>query len=414
MIKNDEVFYKICFDSLIDGICIANHEGKIVMNNSALEEIFGYNKGELINKQLDVLIPKAHRKIHVRLFNSYLNSPKKYNKGKGREFYGLHKNGSILDLEIGLNYFTYQGDVFAKALISEISTRKEKEFRIKEHNRNLENEVEKQNIELTHVVAELEKSNLMLKEEIKDRIKAENNAQIALEKEKELSLMQTKFMALASHEFKTPLSGILTSAGLIEKYHQIGLREKVLNHVSTIKNLVYQLNAILDDFLYVESIESAKYNFQLSRFKFCQIIKKIVQEAQPVLKKGQKIEVIPCESPVEIYQDQKVIDIIIRNVLYNAIKYSPKGSKVELKMHVEDDLIVVITDEGIGIPNEAKNHVFDKFYRAKNALTVQGTGIGLNIVKRHLNKLNGSILLESEENIGTKVILKIPLNNDAL
>jgi hypothetical protein len=317
-------------------------------------------------------------------------------------------------LEIGLNYFKYEGHIFGKALISEIGTRKEKEFKIKEHNRNLENEVEKQNIELTHVVAELEKSNLMLKEEIKDRIKAEKNAKIALEKEKELSLMQTKFMALASHEFKTPLSGILTSAGLIEKYQQIGSEVKILNHAATIKNLVYQLNAILDDFLYVESIESEKYSFQLSRFKICQVINKIVEEAQPVLKEGQKIEVIPCENPIEICQDQKVIDIIIRNVLYNAIKYSPTDSRVEMKMYMEDDLIIVIKDEGIGIPPEAKNHVFEKFYRAKNALPVQGTGIGLNIVKRHLNKLNGSILLESEENVGTKVILKIPLNIDKL
>ena len=81
-------------------------------------------------------------------------------------------------------------------------------------------------------------------------------------------------------------------------------------------------------------------------------------------------------------------------------------------MYQEDKLIVVIKDEGIGIPSEAKNHVFERFYRAKNALPVQGTGIGLNIVKRHLQKLKGSILLESEENVGTKVILKIPLNID--
>ena len=95
-----------------------------------------------------------------------------------------------------------------------------------------------------------------------------------------------------------------------------------------------------------------------------------------------------------------------------SLKYSPKDSKVELKMYIEDDLVVVIKDEGIGIPQEAKHHVFERFYRAKNALTVQGTGIGLNIVKRHLIKLKGSILIESEENVGTKVILKIPLNKD--
>ena len=109
MIINDEVFYKICFDSLIDGICISNHEGRIVMNNSALEEIFGYKKGELLNKTLDILIPEAQRKIHKHHYNSYLNFPKKYNKGKGREFHGLHKDGSILDLEIGTKLINSEG-----------------------------------------------------------------------------------------------------------------------------------------------------------------------------------------------------------------------------------------------------------------------------------------------------------------
>ena len=411
MIKNDDVFYKICFDSLIDGICIVNKKGLIVINNSSLDEIFGYSKGELLNKKIDVLVPEAHRISHKSHFESYLKFPKKYNKGKGREFYGLHKNGSILDLEIGLNYFEHKGSFYAKALVSEIGTRKQKESRIKEQNRNLEDEVEKRNNELTRVIAELEKANLMLKDEIKDRIKAEKNAKIALEKEKELNLMQTKFMALASHEFKTPLSGILTSAGLIEKYNQIGASDKIKHHSTTIKNLVYQLNAILDDFLYLEGIESENYSFQLSHFTFCQVVKKIVEEAKPVLKEGQTIDVIPCKSPIEIFQDQKVVDIIIRNVLYNAIKYSNKGSKVELKMHVDDELVVIIKDEGIGIPSEAKSHVFERFYRAKNALPIQGTGIGLNIVKRHIEKLNGSILIESEENKGTTVVLKIPLVN---
>ena len=412
MVKNDEVFYKICFDSLIDGICIVDNKGLIVMNNSSLDEIFGYSKGELFNKKINMLIPEAHRISHKSHFESYLKFPKKYSKGKGREFSGLHKNGSILDLEIGLNYFEHDGNFFAKALISEIGTRKQKEFRIKEQNKNLEDVVEKRNNELTSVIAELEKSNLMLKDEIKDRIKAEKNAKIALEKEKELNLMQTKFMALASHEFKTPLSGILTSAGLIEKYNQIGASDKINKHSITIKNLVYQLNAILDDFLYLEGIESENYSFQLSRFTFCQVVKKIVDEAKPVLKEGQTIDVVPCKNPIEIFQDQKVVDIIIRNVLYNAIKYSNKGTKVELKMLVEDELIVIIKDEGIGIPPEAKSHVFERFYRAKNALPIQGTGIGLNIVKRHIEKINGSIFIESEENIGTTVVLKIPLINN--
>ena len=115
MFKRDEVFYKICFDSLLEGICIANEEGRIVMLNSALGEIFGYKKSELLGKKIDILIPQSHHHIHHQHFSSYVKFPKKYKKGKGREFMGLHKNGSILDLEIGLNYFEHEGLFYAKA-----------------------------------------------------------------------------------------------------------------------------------------------------------------------------------------------------------------------------------------------------------------------------------------------------------
>ncbi len=313
--QSDEVFYKICFDSLIEGICIANHEGRIVMINSATEDIFGYKEAELLGQNFDFLIPKDLRKVHLQHFNSYLNFPKKYKKGKGREFFGLHKNGAILDLEIGLNHFVHEGAFFAKALISEISTRKRKELIIKEKNRVLEREVQKQTDQLLQAVNDLESSNLKLKEEIQERIFAENNAKRAFEKEKELNAMQTKFMSLASHEFKTPLSGILTSASLIEKYNEINSKEKIHSHVLTIKTLVNQLNSILDDFLFLEKTESDNYSFQLSKVKICELVNRLIADASGILKEGQRIDFEPCLEAIEVWQDRKVIDIIIRNVL---------------------------------------------------------------------------------------------------
>lgn len=408
MVTSDEVFYKICFDSLLEGICIANQEGRIVMHNSAIEEIFGYKKGELIGQKIDILIPESHRSLHLKHFDSYLKFPKKYKKGKGRDFYGRHKNGSILDLEIGLNYFVYKGDFYAKALISEISTRKKKESVIKEKNRNLELEVAGRTKQLVRVVSELEKTNLSLKEEIKERIMAENRAKLAFEKEKELNMMQTKFMSLASHEFKTPLSGIITSAGLIEKYNQLADNGKIASHVITIKTLVNQLNGILDDFLFLENAENESYTPHLSWFKFCDLINKLVNDATAILKEGQRILVRPCAFKKEVYQDRKMVDIIMRNVLYNAIKYSGKNEVIFISIENGASLKVTIKDHGIGIPKEALKHVFERFYRAKNALHLSGTGIGLNIVKVHLEKLKGTIAIESEEHKGTIVTIELP------
>ncbi len=406
---DNEAFYKICFDSLIEGLCIANDAGEIVMNNSACEEIFGYESGELIGQSIDILIPEPHRNVHHYHFDTYFEHPRKFKKGKGREFLGQHKNGEILDLEIGLNFFEYEGKRYAKALISEIGTRKKKVTEIKESNRRLESEVDRRTELLTKAVSELERANFLLKEEVDERIRAEKNAKRAFEKEKELSQMQAKFLSMVSHEFKTPLSGILTSASLVDKYSQKSPNERISNHVATIKNLVLQLNDILDDFLFLENSESGKYQFTGSRFKICDLIRKIVSDAGALMKPGQKFEIIPCLNASPILQDRKVVDIILRNIIYNAIKYSPANSTIQIKIRINDNLRIEIRDEGIGIPEEAREHIFDRFYRAKNVLHIQGTGIGLNIVRRHLLQMKGSIEISSKENEGTTVFVTMPV-----
>ena len=409
---DNEAFYKICFDSLIEGLCIANDAGEIVMNNSACEEIFGYESGEMIGKSIDILIPEPHRNVHHYHFESYFQHPRKFKKGKGREFLGRHKNGEILDLEIGLNFFDYEGKRYAKALISEIGTRKKKVTEIKESNRRLESEVDRRTQLLTKAVSELERANFLLKEEVDERIRAEKNAKRAFEKEKELSQMQAKFLSMVSHEFKTPLSGILTSASLVEKYNEKSPNERISNHVATIKNLVLQLNDILDDFLFLENSESHRYQFASSRFKICDLIRKIVSDAGALMKPGQKFDIIPCKTPVPLVQDRKVVDIILRNIIYNAIKYSPANSTIHITIRINDYLHIEIRDEGIGIPEGAMEHIFDRFFRAKNVLHIQGTGIGLNIVRRHLIQMKGSIEVSSKENEGTTVFLSMPVMGD--
>jgi PAS domain S-box-containing protein len=379
------------------------------MNNSACEEIFGYERGEMIGQPIDILIPEAHRKVHHYHFDTYFQHPRKFRKGKGREFLGRHKSGEMLDLEIGLNFFDYEGKRYAKALISEIGTRKRKVSQIKESNRRLENEVDRRTDLLTKAVSELERANFLLKEEVNERIKAEENAKKAFKKEKELSQMQAKFLSMVSHEFKTPLSGILTSASLVEKYNEKSPNGRISNHVATIKNLVLQLNDILDDFLFLENSETGRYQFTKSRFMICDLIRKIVSDAQALMKPGQKFEIIPCEKPVAVVQDRKVVDIILRNIIYNAIKYSPAKSTIRIKIAINDSVLIEIRDEGIGIPDEAMEHIFDRFYRARNVLHIQGTGIGLNIVRRHLERMKGSIEISSKENEGTTVFLSLPV-----
>ena len=402
MLENDKNFYKICFDTLLEGICITDNKGKIVLNNSPLEEIFGYEKGELLNKNIDLLIPKKYHKSHQDYYKTYFKNPIRHKKGKGREFLGLHKNGNIIQLEIGLNHFTFNDKVYAKALISDISWRKKDELKIKNLNIGLEKEVEKQTKELNQVITKL-------KDEIQEKILAKNKAKIAFQKEKELNLLQTKFLSLVSHEFKTPLSGILTSISLIEKYNESIINENIQNHAFKIKKLVFQLNSVLDDFLFLEKTETKDLKYQLTKFNFCEFIDEIIENSRSVLKKGQTIKLTPCDSKIEVIQDKKIVDIIIRNVLFNSIKYSPENSNIKINITNNSYLKIIVQDNGIGIPKKDQKHIFERFFRAKNALHFQGTGIGLNIVKHHIEELKGSIKFISEEKKGSTFTIKLPL-----
>jgi signal transduction histidine kinase len=213
---------------------------------------------------------------------------------------------------------------------------------------------------------------------------------------------------MASHEFKTPLSGIYTSATLIGKYNDAAI-EKIDIHVEKIKKLVNQFNAILDDFLLLEKTETREINYQPEKFILYDLMKEILRDAQSVIKKGQSFELNPCKEKAEVYHDKKILSLIFRNIIYNAIKYSKKNTAIKIDISTNGYITVKVTDQGIGIPQEDQKHIFERFFRAANALPFQGTGIGLNIVKYHVEALKGSIKFKSEENKGSVFTVKLPL-----
>ena len=409
MLQDDKIFYELCFNSLLEGICITNERGNILMNNESLERIFKYNKGELRDKNISLLIPLQYKHTHHKHVETYFKNPSGYLKGEKREFYGQCKNGEIIPIEIGLNYLNYEGNIYAKATISDISKRRSKENKIIEDKFLLEKEVKKKTKKLSKSVKKLKETNLKLKEEIQNRIYAEEKVKKAYQKEKELSVLKTKFLSLASHEFKTPLSGVFSSAILIEKYNKEHPNQKIKEHALKIKKLVKQLNSVLDDFLFLEKTENQKIDYNYSRFLFSEFLDEIIRNTKPILKKGQTIVYHAKNEDVEVFLDRNILEIIFRNILYNAIKYSPERSAIEVEFFTNSYIKITIKDYGIGIPKKDQKHIFERFFRAKNAMHFQGTGIGLNIVKHHIEKFGGTIQFKSKENIGTTFIVKLPL-----
>ncbi|MCX7546717.1 PAS domain S-box protein [Xanthomarina sp. F1114] len=245
-----------------------------------------------------------------------------------------------------------------------------------------------------------------LKEQVEEQT---HELQEALKNEKELNELKTKFLSLVSHEFKTPLSGILTSAMLLKKYTLEDQQDKRDKHINTISNIVNNLNNILNDFLSVEKLESGRVSYQFKTFKLSKVLNEVVYNSNMLLKDGQKIKYPENIDELSMLQDERVLDLTLSNIIHNAIKYSPENSNIAIEV-TQDELVTVfqIRDEGVGIPKDDQKNIFNRYFRAENVLTTQGTGIGLNIVKSHIENLGGTISFTSKQNIGSIFTITLP------
>ena len=406
LFHENEFVFSVLFEAVSEGVIVVDENQAIVANNVAAEQMFGYAKGELYEQHLNILIPSKHHKAHSVKgghYDTFYKQSSARQMGENRDLLGVRKNGNTFPIEVGLNPFELHNKKFVMSILIDITDRKNSEAKIKELNALLEEKISERTTELHKTVSDL-------KEEIEKRVKAESKLKKALKKEKELNELKTKFLSLVSHEFKTPLSGILNASVLIGKYTKSEMQAKRNKHLLTIKNKVYYLNGILNDFLSIERLESGKVKYKLTNFKLSKVVNEVVYNANMLLKSGQRINYPLNIDDFNIYQDEKIIELVFSNLLNNAIKYSPENTTIDFKIKFKsNEFIFEIKDEGIGIPFEDQKHIFERYFRAENALTNEGTGIGLNIVKGHLESLGGAIEFISVKDRGTTFTVKLPL-----
>ncbi|WP_424493078.1 ATP-binding protein [Salinimicrobium sp. GXAS 041] len=410
MFEKNENLFNVLFDAASEGIIVVNESQTIVESNAAAGRMFGYEHEELLGQPLDILIPPRYKSAHPKHFKGFMENSEKRQMGHGRDLYGIKKDGTQFPVEAGLNPFKMDGKTYVMSLIIDISVRKETQRQIHELNNELEGKIKVRTSELEESVNKLQKVNQSLEQEIRRRKAAENKMKNALQKEIELNELKTKFLSLVSHEFKTPLSGILTSVVLAGKYKREEHQEKREKHFNTIKNKVHYLDNILNDFLSIERLESGKVNYKYTSFDLSKLVNEVVYNANVTLKSGQEIEYPQNIDNVTLIQDEKILELVLSNLLGNAIKYSPENTIIKFEIKIEEKKIIFkVTDQGIGIPEKDQKHIFERYFRAENALLNQGTGIGLNIAKVHLENLGGSISFQSKENEGTVFTVELPL-----
>jgi PAS domain S-box-containing protein len=401
--------YREIFQSMSEGIIMVDEDGKIAIANPLAEQLFGYEKGALIGMTLENLLPARYRRGHVNFRHTFNSDPHPRRMGFGRDLTALRKDGTEFPVEISLSFTKVQGQLLVMAFISDISQRKQAEDALK-----------KSEEQLIVYAAELEKkvdirtealnnSIIKLEDEVKERKKAEEEARKSLETERELNELKSKFVSIASHEFRTPLSTVMSSTALIQQYKERKDYDKQDKHIHRIKSSVNHLTQILNDFLSLGKLEEGKIDVNKESIDIESFLAEITEEAGSFLKEGQKVMVECLPGLKEIGTDARILRNIMFNLISNASKYSDINKPIHVNCEAKNGKVTFrITDEGIGIPPEDQKHLFDRFYRASNAGNVQGTGLGLNIVKRYVELLEGEISFTSEYGKGTTFMVCIP------
>lgn len=396
------------FNNVTEGIVVTDTSGKIRLANSAAAKMLGYTDIELMNLSIDALVPDSIRGKHSHHREHFHQHSNARPMGVGLDLYAKRKNGDLLPVEISLSPLKINEEQLFIAFIIDITVRKQIELVVQEKQK----ELEKVASALIATNEELEKKvsdrTKVLQEAIRELEKSRNELSQALEKEKDLNDLKSRFISMASHEFRTPLTTILSSASLISDYNNQEYADKRIKHISRIKSAVNNLNDILSDFLSISKLEEGKVHADYKHFDLKEFILEVVSDMQVNTKAGQKI-IYEHKGKTEIYLDNKLLKNILINLTSNSIKFTPENKSIFINSRVDAYTISIeVKDQGMGISDEDQKHLFERFYRGKNAFNIQGTGLGLHIVGNYVDLMKGHIILHSELDKGTTIKITFP------
>ncbi len=388
------------------GILVANSGGEIVLANDFLITLFGYdNADELVGNKIEKLIPQRYHSGHVHQRDHYMQEPKRRPMGRGIDLFASRKDGSEFPVEISLsNYSTDEGN-YAIAFITDISKRKEIENAVMEQ----KEELASINLKIEELNNDLEKKVELRTKQLRDTMKqletSRDEITKALSKEKELSDLKSRFVSMASHEFRTPLSTILSSASLVAKYTESEEQDKRDRHIQRIKSSVNNLTDILNEFLSLGKIEDGKIVSHYADFSIKEMGTAICNELTGIARPGQQL-IYTHQGNEIVHLDPTLFRNVIINLLSNAIKFTPENGTITITSKVTPKKISLrIKDNGLGISPEDQSHLFERFFRGANVINIQGTGLGLHIVGKYIELMNGQIEFNSVLEKGTEFII---------
>jgi PAS domain S-box-containing protein len=408
-IESDQQQVKALFEHATEGIILTDEKGKIVLLNPAGFNLFQYEPDELPGRSIDILIPKRFHHSHEHYRKGFYEHPNNRTMGHGRELFARKKDGTEFPVEVSLSYYRQNNTLFVIAFIVDITQRKHSEQELINRQQQLEKitgDVRRLNTDLE---AKVEQRTFILREALQELEKSQQELSEALSKEKELNEIKSRFVSMASHEFRTPLSTILSSANLLSRYTLTEDQDKRDKHIKRTKDAVKHLNDLLGDFLSLGKLAEGKIKADQTSFPLREFLEEVTEEMQSLAKTGQTIH---CHytGTLVLTSDKRLLKNIFINLLSNAVKFSPEGAPIHLRAELrpKGSIALSVQDEGIGISVEDRQHLFSSFFRGGNALNIEGTGLGLTIVRSYVDLLEGSINLESTLGKGTLVTVELP------
>lgn len=401
-------------DTAIDGIITINSRGGVESLNPSAAALFGYSPEEVIGNNIKMLMPEPYHSEHDGYIHRYQKTKVPHIIGTGREVLGKKKDNNIFPFRLAVSEVILNDRIIYTGIIHDLTEVKEGEEKIKQLNKDLEKKVNERTMELEKTVNKLLSTNTNLQKEVKERLVAEEKLQLseqelklALSKEKELSELKSRFVSMASHEFRTPLTSILSSAAIIGRYHKEEQQVNREKHIKRIKSSVANLTGILNDFLSLSKLEEGRVEVHLTELNLDLLCQEVIEDTKGLLKTDQVItHTVNGDNP-NVIVDERILRNVLFNLISNAIKYS--DTDIQCQIYFEKDYFQFeIKDQGIGIPEKDQKHLFSRFFRAGNVTNIQGTGLGLNIVKRYVEILGGEISFVSKPEVGTTFFIKIP------
>lgn len=380
-------------ETAIDGIITIDSRGNIETMNPAALKLFGYDHDEVTGKNISVLMPEPDKSAHDGYLERHQRTGEKRIIGIGREVLGLRKNGSTFPFRLAVNEVEYENRRIYTGFIHDLSKEKAAEESLRKYTLELEEKVKDRTKNLQQLIAELET--------------ARDEASNSLEKEKELNQLKTRFVSMASHEFRTPLTSVQLSASLIDIYAEKPDLENIYKHTDKIKHSVNHLTGILNDFLSLEKLEAGKTEPKFQEFDIVSFSEDIIEEMQMLAKKNQNIIYQHTGISSKVNIDPSLLKNSVINLVSNAIKYSGENTFIEFNTELTNkELFITVKDNGIGIPEEEQKYLFEPFFRAHNTGNIPGTGLGLNIVRRYAELMGGEVNCKSDQHRGTSITLR--------